>query len=87
MKQAAEIAEPDRGTLNNPPPGQDLPLRSNAYRDINTETRFTGNNILLKGFAVSCIGTDCESMPVQPGPAFRPAPVRARSSNAVRIPS
>ena len=51
----AGIVEPSQGTLNNPSLGQELPLGLNAYRNINTKAQ---GHILLKGFAVSCIGTE-----------------------------
>lgn len=54
--KAAGIIDPCQRTLNNPPFGQELPYRLDAHRNIDAKPQFTGN-ILLKGFAVSCIST------------------------------
>ena len=55
--KTAGIVEPGQGTLNNPVLGQNLPLGLNTYSNVNPEAQFA-ENILLKGFAVSCIGTE-----------------------------
>lgn len=52
--KAGGIAEPSQRTLHDPPLGQDFPLRLDACRDINAKAKLPGN-ILLKGFAVSCL--------------------------------
>ena len=53
----AGIVEPSQRTFNNPSLGQDIPLGFYACGNINIQAQLTGN-ILLKGFAVSCIGTN-----------------------------
>ena len=56
--KAAGIAEPSKRTLHNLPLRQDFPLRLDGCRDINA--KLTGN-ILPKGFAVSCVGTEASN--------------------------
>ena len=55
--KSAGIVEPSQGTLNDPPLGQDLPFGFYACGNINTQAQLLGN-VLLKGLAVSCIGTE-----------------------------
>lgn len=50
------VVDPRQRTLNNPPLGQDLPFRFDAYRNIHAKPQYIGN-ILFKGLAVSRIST------------------------------
>ena len=54
--KAAGVVEPRQRTLNDPPLGQDLPFRLDAYRNIDAKPQRTGN-VLLKSFTVTRVST------------------------------